>query len=359
MKFPSTMRAIVAYGKNDYRLVRDFPTPECGEEDIIIKTAACGICASDLKCQQGAAMYWGDEKRSMVVHPPFIPGHEFYGTIVSVGKKVEGFEVGELVVPEQIVPCGKCRFCHNGQYWMCQTPARIFGFHETLNGGMAEYVKLPKGTRLYRIPEGLSMEKALLIEPYSCSKHCIDRAEITSEDIVVISGAGALGLGMVTYAHMLNPKMLISLDMIPERLEMAKKFGADIVMNPSEVNVTEEILKMTDGYGCDIYIEATGHPSSVLQGMDMIRKLGRFVEFGVFGQNVTLDWSIISDRKELDIRGVHLSPNSFEFVIDNITNGNLKTDGVVSSVYPIEEMETAFYNASGKDGNLKVGICFE
>ena len=91
----------------------------------------------------------------------------------------------------------------------------------------------------------------------------------------------------------------------------------------------------------------------------MIRKLGRFVEFGVFGQNVTLDWSIISDRKELDIRGVHLSPNSFEFVIDNITNGNLKTDGVVSSVYPIEEMETAFYNASGKDGNLKVGICFE
>lgn len=356
-ELPKTMKALVAYGLGDYRLELDYPVPECGPDDIIIKTEACGICAGDLKCMHGAAMFWGDEVQPRYVEPPFIPGHEFLGHIVKMGENVSGFSVGDRITADQIVPCGTCRFCKSGRYWMCQ-PHAIFGFQSGNNGGMAEYVRYPKNAVISRVPEEMPLEKALLIEPYGCSKHAVDRAQIGSEDVVVISGAGTLGLGMITYARMRNPALLIALDLADNRLEKAKEFGADLVMNPQKEDVTKKVLELTEGYGCDIYIEATGHPSSVQQGLNMIRKLGRFVEFSVFGQPATIDWSIIGDRKELDVLGSHLSPYCYPFVIRNIGNGSLKTDGVVSAMFPIEQWEKAFDHASGKYRDFKVAIRF-
>ena len=359
MFIPKTMKTLVAYSSTDYRYEENFPVPQCGADDILIKTEGCGVCAGDLKCQHGAAMFWGDETQSPWVDAPFIPGHEFFGVVAYVGENVKGYEIGERVAVEQIAPCGECRFCKSGHYWMCQ-PHQIYGFFKDFCGGMAEYVRIPtKNSVIHKVPASMPIEAALLIEPYGCSKHCVDRASIGSEDIVVLSGAGTLGLGMVTYAKMLKPKTLIVLDMMDERLEKAKEFGADIVWNPSKVDVVEEIMKLTDGYGCDIYIEATGHPSSVIQGMQMIRKLGRFVEFSVFSAPTTLDWSIIGDRKELDVLGSHLSPYCFPFVIENIANGNLKTDGVVSKFFELKDWETAFEYATGKHGDFKVAFKFE
>lgn len=355
---PKKMKALVAYDKDRYVLETEYPTPECGPDDIIIKTEACGVCAGDLKCSHGAAMFWGDEVQPSWVKPPFIPGHEFFGRIVEMGENVKGYELGDRIIADQIVPCGECRFCKDGHYWMCQ-PHNIFGFQKENNGGMAEYVRFPKTSVISRVPDTMSVENALLIEPYGCSKHAVDRGSITNEDVVVISGAGTLGLGMVTYTRMKNPKKLIVLDMMDERLEKAKEFGADLVWNPGKVDVIKEIEALTDGYGCDVYIEATGHPSSVIQGLSMVRKLGRFVEFSVFGAPTTVDWSIIGDRKELDILGAHLSPYAFPFVIENIENGNLKTGGVVSKEFKIEEWEKAFEYATGKYGDFKVALVFE
>ena len=357
MNLPKEMKALVAYGKGNYKLETSYPVPECGDDDIIIKTEACGICAGDLKCMHGAERFWGNGESPSWVQPPFIPGHEFLGRVVKTGKNVQEYKEGDRITADQIVPCGKCRFCKSGKYWMCE-PHATFGFQKNNNGGMAEYVRYPKTAVLHKVPEDLSLEKALLIEPYACSKHCIDRAQIGNEDIVVISGAGTLGLGMITYARLQNPEKLIVLDMKDDRLEKAKEFGADLVFNPGSCNVVDEIKKLTDGYGCDIYVEATGHPSSVTQGLEMIRKLGRFVEFSVFGAATTVDWSVIGDGKELDILGAHLSPYCFEYVIRHIANGDLKTDGVVSSLYKIEQWEEAFDKATGKDGDFKVAFTF-
>ena len=356
-KVPKTMKALVAYSKDEYRLELAYPTPECGPDDIIIKTEGCGICAGDLKCQHGASMFWGDEMQPSWVKPPFIPGHEFLGTIVEMGENVKGYELGDRITADQIVPCGECRFCKSGRYWMCQ-PHDMLGFQYYNNGGMAEYVRYPKNCVISKVPKEMKLEEALLIEPYGCSKHAVDRANITNEDVVVISGAGTLGLGMITYARMKNPKKLIVLDMMENRLEKAKEFGADIVLNPGKEDVVKAVQDMTEGYGCDIYIEATGAPASVIQGLSMIRKLGTFVEFSVFGKETTVDWSIIGDRKELDILGAHLSPYAYPFVIENIANGNLKTNGVVSRTFKIEDWETAFEYATGKYGDYKVAIVF-
>ena len=355
---PKTMKALVAYSKDDYRLELEYPTPECGPDDIIIKTEACGVCAGDLKCKHGAAMFWGDDVQPSWVKPPFIPGHEFFGRIVQMGENVTGYELGDRITADQIVPCGKCRFCKDGHYWMCQ-PHDMLGYQYYNNGGMAEYVRYPKTCVISRVPDEMSLEQAALIEPYGCSKHAVDRANISNEDVVVISGAGTLGLGMITYARMKNPELLIVLYIQQNRLDNAKEFGADLVFNPGECDVDKEIKALTDGYGCDIYIEATGNPASVIQGLTIIRKLGTFVEFSVFGKETTADWSIIGDRKELNILGSHLSPYAYPFVIENMLKGNLKTDGVVSHIFKIEEWEKAFDYATGKYGDFKVAFQFD
>lgn len=309
-----------------------------------------------MKCYHGNST-WGDETHEKWVRPPFIPGHEFLGTVVEKGCNVTEYELDDRIIADQIVPCGTCKFCKTGRYWMCQ-PHATFGFQKENNGGMAEYVRYPKNAVIHKVPADMHLEDALLIEPYACAKHAVDRAQITVEDVVVISGAGTLGLGMITYARMMNPAKLIVLDMKEERLEKAKAFGADIVMNPGKMNVVKAIQDLTEGYGCDIYIEATGHPSSVVQGLQAIRKLGRFVEFSVFGEPTTVDWTLIGDNKELDVLGSHLSPYCYPFVIENIANGNLKTEGVVGKFFPVEKWEEAFEYATGKDGDFKVAIKF-
>jgi L-iditol 2-dehydrogenase len=123
-----------------------------------------------------------------------------------------------------------------------------------------------------------------------------------------------------------------------------------------KTDAAKEIAGMTGGYGCDVYIEATGHPSSVIQGLSLIRKLGTFVEFSAFSEPALVDWSIIGDRKELDIQGSHLSPYCFPYVIENIGNGDLKTGGLVKTMFKLEEWEKAFEYASGKYGDLKVTL---
>ncbi len=354
---PKTMKALVAYDKGDYRFEAQYPVPECGDEEIVIKTEGCGICAGDLKCYHGNST-WGDETHAKWVRPPFIPGHEFLGHVAARGKNVTAYEIGDRVIADQIIPCGECRFCRTGRYWMCE-PHAIFGFQKENNGGMAEYVRFPKNAVVHRVPEEMTLEQALMIEPYSCSKHAVDRADISIEDVVVISGAGTLGLGMITYARQMNPARLIALDMMDERLQKAKEFGADIVINPGKEDALQIIRDMTEGYGCDIYIEATGHPSSVVQGLQMVRRLGRFVEFGVFAQQTTVDWTLIGDNKELDVLGSHLSPYCYPYVIENIANGKLKTEGIVKTFFRLEEWEKAFDYATGKYGDFKIAFRFD
>ncbi len=351
---PEKMKAIVAYTPGDYRFEM-VDTPTAGDGEMILKVEACGVCAGDTKAFGGAESFWGGNGQPSYIKAPMIPGHEFVGTVVEMGPNVKGnWKIGDRICPEQIVPCGECMFCTTGRHWMCEKHD-LFGFQNNVNGGMAEYVKLTKEALPYLVPADMPIEQAVLIEPYGCSFHCVERAQVTPRDVVVLSGTGTLGLGMVGALRRANPKKLVVLDLNDERLEKAKEFGADIILNPAKEDVVSIIKEMTGGYGCDIYIEATGHPSSVTQGLQAIRKMGRFVEFSVFGSDVVCDWSIISDRKELDLLGAHLSPFCYDTVIEWIGEGILPTEGVVTHKYSLEEWEEAFHIAkTGENGALKV-----
>jgi erythritol/L-threitol dehydrogenase len=349
------MQAVVCHGPKDYRLER-VTMPVAGPNELVIEIGACGICASDCKCYSGAAMFWGDKDKPSWVKAPVIAGHEFFGYVISSGAGALehfGVSLGDRVIAEQIVPCSKCRYCTTGSYHMCEVH-NIFGFQrEVADGGMAQYMRLPSTSRVHKIPDGISLEDAAMIEPMACAVHTVNRAGVELDDVVVIAGAGPLGLGMVQIAKLKTPKKLVVIDLVPQRLALAKAFGADVVINPTIDNAKKIIDDLTDGYGCDVYIETTGVPVGVTQGLDLIRKLGRFVEFSVFGKETSTDWSIIGDRKELDVRGAHLGPYCYPVVIDLMQRGLLTSRGIVTHKYSLVEWKEAFELANSLD-SIKV-----
>lgn len=343
------MTAIVCRAPQDYR-VEQVARPTAGPRELVIRIGACGICASDCKCWSGAKMFWtGDDPW---VKAPVIPGHEFVGHVEEMGEGAAehfGVTAGDHVIAEQIVPCERCRFCRSGQYWMCEVH-NIFGFQRRVaEGGMAQYMRIPANARVHRIPPQIALDDAAIIEPLACAIHAVNRGGIQLDDVAVIAGAGPIGLMMVQVAKLKTPRKLVVIDMVAERLELATRYGADVVIDPARDDAKKIIRELTDGYGCDVYIEATGSPSGVVQGLDVIRRLGRFVEFSVFGKETTTDWSVIGDRKELDVRGAHLGPYCYPIAIDLLARGLVTSKGIVTHAYPLEQWDEAIKVANSLD----------
>lgn len=348
-KLPDKMKAVKVYGPGDYR-VEEVKTPVPNKEEVIIKIGACGICGSDLKVYHGSDLYWAGDDPWMKT--PVIPGHEFYGTVVALGEGAEekhGVKLGDRVTTDQIKPCGKCRFCQTGKYWMCEVHD-MYGFQKDVaEGAMAEYLKIYATSKIYKIDSELNENEAAIVEPLACAIHTVQRARIEFEDVVVLAGAGTLGLCITQLIKLKTPKMLIVLETNDKRLKLAKKFGADLVLNPLEVDVIKKVKDLTDGYGCDVYIEATGSPVGVTQGLHMIRRLGRFVEMSVFGKDTTADWSIIGDKKELDLLGSHLGPYTYPIAIDLLKRKLISVEGIVTDTYKIEDFPAAFERAQNPE----------
>ncbi|MBC7871935.1 MAG: alcohol dehydrogenase catalytic domain-containing protein [Chitinophagaceae bacterium] len=355
---PKTMSAIVCWGAQDYRF-QEWNVPQPNAEEVIVRVKSVGICASDLKCYQGAPLFWGDKHRTGYCQTPVIPGHEFVGEVVALGAgagEKYNLELGDMAVSEQIVPCWKCRFCKRGQYWMCQDKHDVYGFRQATFGAMAEYMKFPVGALNYKVPKSIPVHHASFIEPLACGIHAVERGEIQLDDVVVIAGVGPLGLGMVAAARLKNPRLLIAIDINDDRLEIARLCGADLTVNPAKVDVIDEVLKLTDNYGCDVYIEATGYPAAVEQGLHMIRKLGTFVEFSVMREPVTVDWTIIGDTKELNIHGAHLSPYCYPIAINMLQKGLLPMDRIVTHQMSLSSFHEGMNMVASGKQSIKVTL---
>lgn len=356
-QIPETMNAVICHGPENYELeTARVPSPGPGE--ALIKVEAVGICASDLKCYHGATKFWGDDSRPAWAETEVIPGHEFAGTVVqldSAAAKRWGIAVGDRVVSEQIVPCWKCRYCLRGQYWMC-LPHDIYGFKRRTPGAMGDYMIYSADALVHKVPRDLPSHHAAFAEPLACSLHAVERAGITFDDTVVVAGCGPIGLGMVAGARAKSPAHVIALDMAPQKLELAKECGADIVINIANEDAVAEVMDLTDGYGADVYLEGTGHPSAVIQGLNLLRKLGTFVEYGVFGSDVTVDWSIISDDKELNVLGAHLGPYCWPAAIRMIESGLLPMDKICTHQLPLAEFQKGLDLVSSGTESVKVSL---
>jgi L-iditol 2-dehydrogenase len=349
-----TMLAVVCHAPHDYR-VEEVPKPRAGPREVIIQVEAAGICASDMKCFAGGLLFWGENMSGGYVSAPCIAGHEFGGRVVALGEgaaEKHGVRVGDRAVAEQIIPCWNCRFCKRGQYWMCQVH-NIFGFKKDVaEGGMAQYVRFPAASIVHRVPESLTDEEIAYIEPLACAIHAVQRGEIALGDCVVIAGVGNIGLCMLQVARLHSPGLLIAVDTLDYRLDLARKLGADVVINAREEDAVARVRGLTDGYGCDVYVEATGQAAGVQQGLAMIRRLGTFVEFSVHGNLVTADWTAIGDQKELNIHGSHLGPYCYPLALDYVARGQIDVRDLVSARYPLREFDAAM-EAARSGRNLK------
>ena len=351
------MKAVVCHGPMDYKL-EDIAIPKAGPGEALVKVEAVGICASDLKCYHGAAKFWGDSSRPAWAETEVVPGHEFVGEIVELddaAAKRWGVKKGDRVVAEQIVPCGECRYCLRGNYWMC-APHGMFGFKRATPGGMASYMVFPKEALVHKISKNVKPQHAAYAEPLSCALHAVERANIKFADVVVVAGCGPIGLGMIAGASAKFPATLIALDLDDRKLEVAKKCGATHTINIGKQDPVQIIRDMTEGYGADIYLEGTGHPAAVLQGLKLLRKLGTFVCYSVFKEDVTVDWSIISDDKELDVLGAHLGPNCWPAAIKMIESGRLPLDEICTHQFPLADFQKGLDMVADGTKSIKVSL---
>jgi L-iditol 2-dehydrogenase len=330
-----TMMAVRNYAPRDYRLEK-MDRPTAGREEVVIKIDAAGICGSDGKCFSGASSFWDSW-----VKAPVVPGHEFFGTVVELGPGAAekfGLKIGDKTIAEQIYPCDRCRYCRSGKYWMCEIHD-MYGFQKQCNGSWAEYMRLGPNSRIHKMPADIRREDGVLVEPLACAIHAVERGEIQLGDTVTLAGAGTLGLLMLQIIKLKNPGQIIVTDAKPERLEMAKALGATHTVNVKEGDPVAKVKNLTDGYGTDVFIEATGYAPAVVQGIEMLRKLGTFVAFGVFGEKTTLDWSIIGDRKELNVHGSHLGPYCYPKAIDYLYRGVVKSELIVTNKLPLSDFQ--------------------
>ena len=354
---PDTMQAVICHGPEDYRLA-EVPVPTPGPGEALVRVEAVGICASDLKCYHGATKFWGDGDRSAYVETPVTPGHEFVGRVVALDEAAAqrwGVGVGDRVTSEQIVPCWECRYCVRGQYHMC-APHAIYGFKRSTPGAMAEYMIFPANALVHRISADLPPAHAAYVEPLSCALHAVERSGMRFDDVVVVAGCGPIGLGMIAGAQARFPRRIIALDLAPEKLELALRCGADEALNIAETDVVAAVRDLTGGYGADVYLEGSGHPSAVGQGLSLLRKLGTYVEYSVFGSDVSVDWSIISDDKELDVLGAHLGPHTWPAAVRLLESGILPMDDICTHQLPLAEFQRGLDLVGSGTESVKVSL---
>jgi L-iditol 2-dehydrogenase len=234
---------------------------------------------------------------------------------------------------------------------MCE-PHVIFGFKRVrAEGAMAEYMIYPAGALVHKIDPRVSVREAAYTEPLACAMHAVDRGEIRPGDTVVVAGAGNIGLCALQAAKRFNPGQLIALDTKDERLELAKRLGADVGINARDTDTVAEVKALTEGYGCDVYIEITGSPRGAQQGLEMIRRLGTLVAFSVLSERASIDWNLVGDQKELNVHGSHLSPYCYPKAIAAVAEGDIDVASLISEEFALGDFDDALEAARG--GNLK------
>jgi threonine dehydrogenase-like Zn-dependent dehydrogenase len=341
------MHAVVIHGVGDFRY-EEVERPRPGREEMVVRVKKCGVCAADPKIYGGTAYF--------TTKIPIIAGHEFIGDVEELGpgaKEKFGLEIGDKAIAEQIVPCGECYYCRRGLYNLCKVH-EIFGILGP-DGGWAEYIKYPRKSLIWKVPSNLPDKVGIAIEPLSCAIHGVERGDIGLGDTVVVIGDGTIGLLMLQVARLKNPRKLIFVGHHDPRLKLGQDLGADICVNSKVEDVVEAVRAETDGRGCDVTLEASGHPSAIEQSVQMLRKRGRLMVFSVFAQKTSLDYSIISDIKELEIFGGHLGPYTYPLAINYLEEGLVKVDQIVTHDLPLKDFQQAIELSEKKrDNAIKV-----
>lgn len=329
--------------------------PRLAENEVIIKVSYAGICGSDQHIFQGE------------FHPrtpiPFIPGHEFAGTIVQTGKKVDKFKTGDQVAVDPIIWCGECPACQRAHYPAC-TSLKLIGID--MNGGFGEYINVPEKT-LYQVGLKVPGRHVALIEILSIGFHACNRAKLQSNDTVVIWGAGKVGQSILQAVQTKTKNTVILVDILDNRLQLAKSFYPHIhTINAQKHDPVEIIKSITNNIGVDIAIEAVGHHVEIENVVNPVRGCIQSIR----GAGTVCVLGLGSDPapilmqeliwKEGSIIASRVSHGEFAETIKNLELGTLKPDALVTDILPPSKIQKGFEMLEDEPENhLKILLKFE
>jgi L-iditol 2-dehydrogenase len=286
--------------------IQEWPIPEIREDEVLIKVAYTGICASDVHILKGGLP-------ASAIAPPRILGHEFSGTIERIGAGVRGLRVGLSVVAHPNGPCGECFNCRHGEEHYCTAMYSII--RGPGQGSFAEFTTV-KAKQVYPLPMSISLEDGALVEPAAIAVHCSTRAELVPGDHVLVIGAGTIGLLVTQMARLTGASQVIVSEPIAWKRQLARQLGADETIDPASEDLAARAKELTAGAGVDVCIEAVGSPRAFEQAIDTVRERGRIILVGWPPMDST---SAIPPfkiyRKELEVRGSFFSPYSFQRAI--------------------------------------------
>ena len=317
--------------------VTDTEMPVAKEGEAILKVLYCGICGADV------ASYTGNQPFTTY---PRIPGHEFSAQIVSIPENDKGLKAGDIVTANPYFNCGKCYSCERG-YVNCCTDNQTMGVQR--DGSFREYIAMPI-ERIYD-GKGLSAKELALVEPFTISYHALHRAAVKPGDKVLVVGAGPIGLFALISAKAQGAEVYVA-DVLDGRLEKATHFGADGVINSAKSDIVEEAMRITNGNGFDVCVEACGQSVTFLNCIDCAAFAANIILIGNGKKETTFLHSILL-KKELNVFGSRNSyAKDFREVIDLIASGKVNVLDMVSAVYPMAEADVAFKALANNDGSL-------
>lgn len=321
----------------------EIETPTPGPDQVRIKVKRAGICQTDnVYVNEGG----------FALKPPVVLGHEVSGIVDMVGKDVTGFKVGDRVLSQTTYHvCGHCRFCKRGEFNHC--PERR-GIGSAANGAFAEYVVVWQGS-VMPLPDDMTFDQGASIEPLSCGVHALtERTQCGVNDVVVILGPGPIGLYAAQVAKAQGSYVIVAgLTQDEPRMELALKLGIDRAVNIQKEDLGKICKELTEGYGADLVVEATGSSKAVDLAMNVVARRGTFVPMGVFNHTIDIDFHNVK-KKELTVQGSHAQiPTSWEKAIRLVRMGKVNVDAIISHVFPMSDWEQAFEVVKNRQG-LKV-----
>lgn len=241
--------------------VGEIPTPTPKNDEVLAKISYAGYCGTDMDLLDGTMVHI----RNGFTKYPLVPGHEWSGTVVAVGKDVRRFAVGDRITADVSLGCGCCDYCHHGRYNLCYD-REVIGSYRNRQGAFAEYIAVPE-RHTYKIPKGVSLEEAALAEPAATAAYAVRRSNIQMGDRVLVIGDGPIGQLAAQLAWIEGAVQVIVAGSWDEKLSIAKKCGATATINYHKSDVTAEAIALTDGKGPDVIIESSGNQTALAQAV--------------------------------------------------------------------------------------------
>ncbi|MGQ9629457.1 MAG: zinc-dependent alcohol dehydrogenase [bacterium] len=331
------MRAVVWTGVGKLE-EQGRPVPEVGHGEVLIRVRAAGFCSTDLHVIRGDVKF---------VDPPLILGHEFAGEVADVGEDVRGFSPGDRVAVESVVGCGRCFYCRKGWKNLCDE-GKEFG--QTIDGGWREYIGVP-AENLYKLPSTVSFREGALMEMLNGPMSAIRKGQVEIGDTVAILGPGPAGLLLVQLAKLKGATVILS-GTRDNRLDVGRALGADYTVNIRREDLATRVREITEGRMADVAMEAAGTPEAVRQTIEIVRKKGRVVLYGIYGRPIPdfpADDVVI---KDIEVIGSREAPDLWDLGIRLVASGKIKIQPIITHTLPLWEAERAYHIVDRREGGL-------